>query len=80
MEGLPDQLLAYHLDGAAVGDAWPAIFVVFNGKNKSQKINLPPGNWLPVLDGKKISEKGLGKAAKGSVSIPAQTPMIFKIV
>lgn len=48
---VPTGMVAYELNGKAVGDEWEKIFVVFNGNNRSQNINLPSGTWnIFVLD------------------------------
>lgn len=44
-EGLPPQMVAYTINGAAVKDSWKIIWVVFNGSNQPQSIALPSGSW-----------------------------------
>lgn len=42
---LPEAIIAYTLNGAAVGDSWKKIWVAFNGSQKAQSVQLPAGNW-----------------------------------
>ena len=72
-----DQLIAYTIDGAAVGDSWEKIFVVFNGKNAVQKVKFPKGLWTPVINGARAKEKGIGPPVGGSFGIPALRPAVF---
>lgn len=45
LENTGDDLLAYTLNGAAVGDKWKRILVIYSGANGKKKITLPPGKW-----------------------------------
>ena len=42
---LPDGLIGYTINGAAVGDSWGKIWVGYNGNLAAEKIALPAGNW-----------------------------------
>ena len=42
---LPEGIIAYTLNGAAVGDSWKKIWVGFNGSERAQTVELPAGNW-----------------------------------
>jgi pullulanase len=42
---LPEGIIAYTLNGAAVGDSWKKIWVAFNGSKTFQTVQLPAGNW-----------------------------------
>jgi pullulanase len=44
-ETLPDGIVAYTIDGEAVGDRWKNIFIAFNGAALEQSIDLPVGAW-----------------------------------
>lgn len=48
----PNDILAYSINGKAVGDKWATIVVVSNPNSTSQKVNLPSlGNWQVVVQG-----------------------------
>ena len=74
LEFLPqyvEGVVAYTLNGKAVGDKWKKIIVLFNGTKEVKTIEIPKGKWKIVLDGESVSEKGL-KDFKGSqVVVPA---------
>jgi pullulanase len=80
LEFLPqytEGVVAYTLNGKAVGDKWKKIIVLYNGTKEVKTIEIPKGKWKVILDGEKISEKGL-KDFKGSqVIVPAVGAMIL---
>lgn len=41
----PDGIIAYTINGAAVGDTWKKIWVAYNGSQTPQTLTLPAGNW-----------------------------------
>ncbi len=60
-------LVAYTLNGAAVGDKWKRIFVVYNGNKNNRKITLPEGKeWKLVLNGENIDQNGFWKQKGGA--------------
>lgn len=42
---LPEGIIAYTLNGAAVGDSWKKIWVGFNGTQAPKTLTLPVGSW-----------------------------------
>ncbi len=71
-------LVAYMLNGAAVGDKWKRIFVVYNGNKDNRKISLPKGNWNLVLHGENIDQKGfLKQIGEKEVEIYGTSAMIW---
>lgn len=63
-------LVGYTLDGAAVGDTWKQIAVVFNGSDKPQKVALPNGSWTIVADNGQINLEGLRTADAKTMVAP----------
>lgn len=45
LDNTGEDLLAYTINGAAVGDKWKRIMVIYSGANGSKKLTLPPGKW-----------------------------------
>lgn len=43
-------LLSFELQGAAVGDTWHRIIVIYNATKKSHKISIPSGTWRVVVE------------------------------
>lgn len=56
---LPEGIIAYSLNGAAVNDSWKKIWVAYNGALNPQSINLPSGNW-------KVGSISHGSTVKGN--------------
>jgi pullulanase len=52
-------IVAYTLNGKAVGDKWKNIVVIFNANTTMKTVDIPKGKWKVVLDGTQVSEKGL---------------------
>jgi pullulanase len=55
MNNLPEQIVAYTINGTAVQDSWKKIFVIYNGSGMEQTISLPAGKWKLFATGSKIS-------------------------
>jgi isoamylase len=59
-------VLAWRLDGAALGDASPAIYVAYNRGAAPIQISLPPGTWYRVADTGAWMEPQENSAAPGA--------------
>jgi pullulanase len=70
-------LVGYTLNGAAVGDSWSRIVVVFNGADKAQNIDVPAGNWQVVIENGKINPEGLRTAKGGKMSVANNTALVL---
>ena len=61
VNNLPEHMVAYAVNGAAVKDAWRKIFIVYNGSANTQSISLPQGKWnlfdTNTLNNKNIAGK-----------------------
>ncbi len=55
-----DNVISYELDGAAAGDSWKRIFVVFNGNKVGKQVTVPAGNWRIVCQNRRIDPAGMG--------------------
>lgn len=52
IDGLPDGVIAYEIDGAAVKDSWKKIMVIVHANNNTTSLNLSKGKWnTAVLNG-----------------------------
>jgi len=67
-ENLPEGMVAYTIHGAAAGDQWKKIFVVYNGSSKTQQLQLPPGNWKVIIDANRFTHSV--KTASQNKKIP----------
>lgn len=75
----PSAVVAYSLNGAAVGDSWSSIVVAHNPNKKAVTIKLPSkGNWSIVVSGPKAGVKTLSVIKNAStVSVPAQATLVL---
>ena len=80
LEFLPTQhdcLVAFRLKNHAGGDKWNNIYVVLNGNNTIQSINIPKGKYTIVANNGVINEDGNGEMEGGEITIDAQTALIL---
>lgn len=56
LEGMPAGVIAYTINGAAVGDKWRKVFVAFNGTGKDVSIVAQPGSYKCFVAGNMVSE------------------------
>ena len=61
LDGFPTGVIAYTIDGAAVGDKWKKILVVLNGSDEEQSMMAEPGNYHVFVAGNMISDVIGGK-------------------
>ena len=45
-----DNIVAYTINSAAVGDTWSEILVIFNSNNEEVQVKLPSKGWSLVVD------------------------------
>jgi pullulanase len=75
MEDSPPGVVAYLINGAALGDSWKEIMVVFNGTATSQQLVLPgKRNWKTHVSDNTISG---GKLRSSSLTIKAFSASIL---
>jgi len=68
-ENLPTGIIAYTINGAAVGDTWKKIWVAYNGKQTPQTITLPKGTWKVGLHSKGSSKSATNYTLAGSSAV-----------
>jgi pullulanase len=74
----PDPLLIqYSLSSHANKDSWKDILALLNGDSVSKTINLPNGNWVLAVDGKKVNENGIRKITTPEIILPATTAYVL---
>lgn len=66
---LPEGIIAYTINGAAVGDGWKKIWVAFNGSQTAQTIQLPTGNWKIASINNQSSLEGKTMLIDGSSAV-----------
>jgi len=79
LEFLPSKnaLVAFVLKDNAGGDSWKNIYVALNGNPNAQEITVPEGSYTVVCRDGVIDEMGLAPLQGGTVTVPAQSALIF---
>ncbi|MEO0586703.1 MAG: type I pullulanase, partial [Planctomycetota bacterium] len=63
-------LVAFSIDGGAVGDSWDTIVVAYNGEPHGQQFRLPSGgDWVQVVDADHAGVVPIRKA-RGTITLP----------
>ena len=74
----PDEnVLVYKLDGAALGDSWRNIMVIFNGSPFDQGVALPPVNWTVAVNVDAAHPEGLGTFKAYNLLVPAFSAVVM---
>ena len=76
----PSSVIAYSLNGKAVGDSWSQIVVAHNPNKRAVTIKLPArGEWKIVVQGQKAGVKTLSTLKNATtVSVPAQSTLVLQ--
>ena len=74
----PECVVAWELNGKAVGDSWEKIIVVLNSNRTAREINIPKGRYTVVCRNILIDENGIDTIEDDKVSVPAQSALILK--
>ena len=70
-------VIAYQINGSAVGDTWSTIIVILNGKSTNTKVRVPQGNYTIICRDGKLAPDGLAKTKGRNISVPAQSALIM---
>jgi len=65
----PSGIIAYTINGAAVGDNWKKIWVAYNGSQTPQTLTLPKGTWKVGLSSNGSSKMGNNFTLAGSSAV-----------
>ena len=55
LENVPAGMIAYTINGEAVGDSWKKILVIFNGSGEDQQVTLPRGHYRSFVLNNEVS-------------------------
>ena len=74
-----NDVIAYSLNGAQLGDTWKSIIVIHNSSTKNSTITLPTkADWNIVVDGKRAGTKVLKTLNSASAAqVPALSTMVL---
>lgn len=70
-------LIAFELNGAACGDRWSDIIVIFNSRKEPAKVTVPEGKYTVVCRDGEINEAGMGNIYGPEVVVPMQSATII---
>ena len=70
-------VVAFTLNGSAVGDTWSDIVVVFNSNLRPVSIPVEQGNYTIVVENGKVNQEGLRSARLKSVKVAPQSATIM---
>ena len=70
-----DEVIAYRIDGSAVGDTWKSILVIHNS-GADTKFQLPDGTWKIAVFGDRAANNSQGTAV-GSVEVASKTSTVL---
>ena len=73
----PDCVIAFTLDGQAVGDSWSQILCIMNSNPQPSKLTIPQGNYTIVCRQGLVSQDGLGQMQGGEIEIAPQSALII---
>jgi pullulanase len=65
----PAGIIAYSVNGAAVGDTWKKIWVAYNGSQTPQTLILPKGPWKIGLSNSSSTKMGANYTLAGSSAV-----------
>ncbi len=74
---LPELMVGFCLKDHAGGDRWNNIHVILNANKTDQTVSIPQGRYTIVARDGEINERGLDKFEGNSVTVPAQSALIF---
>ena len=74
---VPEKIVAYRVNGAAVNDSWRNIIVILNASRADTEVNIPEGNYTIVCCDGVINENGLGNLQGSKVIVDAQSALII---
>ncbi|EKQ57293.1 MAG: pullulanase, type I [Clostridium sp. Maddingley MBC34-26] len=72
-----DNIVAYTLNGNAVGDSWNKIAVIFNSNNKTIEVTLPSKGWTVVVNENKAGIEKLEEYKGATVIVPANSAYVL---
>ncbi|MBS6559365.1 MAG: type I pullulanase [Clostridiales bacterium] len=70
-------VVAYTLNGKAVGDSWNTIAVIFNANNRAVEVTVPDNQWAVVVDQNTAGTKQLKTVSGSKVTVPANSTYVL---
>ena len=73
----PSCVVAFTLDGTAVGDSWNHIVCIMNSNRTPQRVTIPQGTYTVVCRDGQVAAEGLGQVEGDVVTVGAQQALIL---
>jgi pullulanase len=71
-------VVAFTIDGAAVGDEWDTVLVAYNGAASRQLLRLPAGEWTVAVDADRVAAPGESlDTERGGVIMPPYSMLVL---
>jgi pullulanase len=75
-DNLSKNVVAYQLKRGNSGDKWKKVVVVFNPNRNAEKVNIPAGKWMVVVNQKNAGLKILQTISGGEIKVPAISALV----
>jgi len=72
-----DNVIAYQINGEAVGDSWKDIIVVLNSNRKATKVEVPKGTYTVVVRDGQVDESSAIQWKGSKLSVSPQSALIM---
>ncbi len=76
VEGLPDNVVAFQIQGGAGGEESDGLYLIFNANPEAVDIQLPAGNWDVCVNAEKAGKETL-ETVSGKVSVEPISALIL---
>ena len=76
VEGLPDNVVAFQIQGGAGGEESDGLYLIFNANPEAVDIQLPAGNWDVCVNAEKAGTEAL-ETVSGKVSVEPISALIL---
>ncbi len=76
-QGLPSNVVAFHINGGVNGETADALYVIFNANKDAVELSLPEGKWNVYIDGEKAGTEVLKTIKNGKVNVEGISAMVL---
>lgn len=77
VEGLPDNVVAFEINGGVNGEVSDGIYAVFNANNEAVEVTLPDGVWDVYVNGEKAGTEVLATVDGGKTTVDPISAMVL---
>lgn len=77
VEGLPENVTAFRINGGVNGETAEELFVIFNPNKETVEVALPEGVWNVCINGEKAGTEALETITNGVASVTSISAMVL---